>query len=81
MGVSHCRYVFKRGPLFSKEGWGINISMERPALKGKWLVIGVLALGFFLFLNGSPSHAQKSPKTLTLVYSNNINGEIDPCPT
>ncbi len=50
-------------------------------MKGKWFVIGVLVLGFFLFLNASPSLAQKSPKTLTLVYSNNINGEIDPCPT
>jgi hypothetical protein len=67
--------------LFSKDGWGINIFMEKPAMNGKWFVIGVLVLGFFLFFNASPSHAQKSPKTLTLVYSNNINGEIDPCPT
>ncbi len=67
--------------LFSKEGWGINIFMEKPAMNGKAIVIGVLVLGFFLFLNASPSLAQKSPKTLTLVYSNNINGEIDPCPT
>jgi hypothetical protein len=55
--------------------------MEKPATDGKWFVIGVLVLGFFLFCSASPSHAQKSPKTLTLVYSNNINGEIDPCPT
>jgi hypothetical protein len=28
-----------------------------------------------------PAYAQKSTKTLTLLYSNNVNGEIDPCPT
>ena len=50
-------------------------------MNGKWLVIAVLALGLFLLFNASSSHAQKSAKTLTLVYSNNINGEIDPCPT
>ena len=50
-------------------------------MKEKWFVIGVLALGFFLLFNTFPSYAQKSPKTLTLLYSNNINGEIDPCPT
>jgi len=55
--------------------------MKKPTRNGKWFVIGVLVLGFFLLFNESPSHAQKLPKTLTLVYSNNINGEIDPCPT
>jgi hypothetical protein len=55
--------------------------MEKRAMHRKWLTGGALALGFFLFFNASPSLAQKSPKTLTLVYSNNINGEIDPCPT
>jgi hypothetical protein len=28
-----------------------------------------------------PAYAQKSTKALTLLYSNNINGEIDSCPT
>ena len=55
--------------------------MEKPAMIGKWFMIGVLALGFFLLLHASPSLAQKSPNTLTLVYGNNINGEIDPCPS
>ena len=50
-------------------------------MKEKWLLIGVLALGFFLVLHALPIRAQKLPKTLTLVYSNNMNGEIDPCPT
>jgi hypothetical protein len=50
-------------------------------MKEKWFLTGLLVLGFFLILNSFPSHAQKLPKTLTLLYSNNINGEIDPCPT
>jgi hypothetical protein len=28
-----------------------------------------------------PAYAQKPTKTLTLLYSNNISGEIEPCPT
>ncbi len=40
----------------------------------------------FLFMlisliGASPTHGQSHGKSLTLVYSNNINGEIDPCPT
>jgi hypothetical protein len=50
-------------------------------MKRKSFVIGALVLGFLLHFNVLPSQAQKSPKTLTLLYSNNINGEIDPCPT
>jgi hypothetical protein len=50
-------------------------------MKGKSFVIGVLVLGFFLHFNTLASQAQKSSKTLTLLYSNNINGEIEPCPT
>ena len=69
-------------PLFSKNEWAINIFIQKvSAMDRKWFALGVLALGFFLFFHVSPSHAQKSPKTLTLVYSNNINGEVDPCPT
>ena len=50
-------------------------------MKEKCFLIGVLALGCFLIFHALPIRAQKSPKTLTLVYSNNMNGEIDPCPT
>jgi hypothetical protein len=49
-------------------------------MKRKWFATGALVLGCFLFFT-FPSQAQKSPKTLTLLYSNNINGEIDPCST
>jgi hypothetical protein len=55
--------------------------MEKITMNGKQFWIGVLVLGLFFFFNAASSHAQKSAKTLTLVYSNNINGEIDPCPT
>jgi hypothetical protein len=50
-------------------------------MKGKWFVTGVLVLGFLLLSNVFPSYAQKLPNSLTLLYSNNINGEIEPCPT
>jgi hypothetical protein len=50
-------------------------------MKQKWFFIGILILGFFLVFTAFPSHAQKLPKRLTLLYSNNINGEIEPCPT
>jgi len=58
-----------------------NIYLTVKEMKGKWFATGALVLGCFLFFNTFPSQAQKSPKTLTLLYSNNINGEIDPCPT
>ena len=50
-------------------------------MKEKRFLIGVLVLGSLLVFHALPTHAQKLPKTLTLVYSNNLNGEIDPCPT
>ncbi len=50
-------------------------------MKRKWFLISVLVLGFSLFVHVYPSRGQKPPKMLTLAYSNNINGEIDPCPT
>jgi hypothetical protein len=50
-------------------------------MKKKWFLIGVLVLGSFLVFHALPIRAQKLPKALTLVYSNNMNGEIDPCPT
>jgi len=55
--------------------------LEVNGMKGKRFLISVLALGSFLAFHALPAHAQKSPKALTLVYSTNLNGEIDPCPT
>jgi hypothetical protein len=37
----------------------------------------VLGLGFY----PCSLHAQETTKALSLVYSNNLNGEIDSCPT
>jgi hypothetical protein len=61
--------------------WDINIYLRVIRMKRKWFGLGVLALGFALLSNAFLSYAQKTPKTITLLYSNNINGEIDPCPT
>jgi len=49
-------------------------------VKKTWFFLVFLGLGILLIITGS-SHAQKQPKTLTILYTNNINGEIDPCPT
>jgi hypothetical protein len=49
--------------------------------KKKWFFAVVFGLGILLMIMKLPSHAQKTPKTLTILYSNNINGEIEPCPT
>jgi hypothetical protein len=46
-----------------------------------WSFIFVLIIGILCLGHDTLAIAQKSPKTLTLLYSNNINGEIEPCPT
>ena len=50
-------------------------------MKGKWVLIITLIFGILLVFKGYPSHAQKQAKLFTIIYSNNINGEIEPCPT
>ncbi len=40
-----------------------------------------LTLGLFGVNPIKPCYAQKPLNTLALLYSNNINGEIEPCPT
>jgi hypothetical protein len=43
-----------------------------------WMILWVVGL----FLSGFTfSFAQGNPKSLTILYTNNINGEIDPCPS
>jgi hypothetical protein len=49
-------------------------------VKKAWFFLVFLGLGILLIITGSP-YAQKQPKSLTILYTNNINGEIDPCPT
>jgi hypothetical protein len=50
-------------------------------MKGKWFFNFIFILGFLWIVNGIPVHAQKTPKILSLLYSNSIYGQIDPCPT
>ena len=50
-------------------------------MKRKPVFIVLLCLGVLWALAASPLHAQKTPTSLTLLYSNNFNGEIEPCPT
>ncbi len=50
-------------------------------MKEKWLVAISLVFAFLVGFTPSLLHAQGAGKTFSLVYSNNINGEIDPCPT
>ncbi len=47
----------------------------------RYLVLAALVFAFGLGSNPYPLHAQETKKALSLVYSNNINGEFDPCPT
>jgi hypothetical protein len=50
-------------------------------MKVRCLLAVLLVLGFHWVVNSTFAQVQKPTKTLTLLYSNNINGEIDPCPT
>ena len=50
-------------------------------MKARWFFITFLALGVLWVFQAFPLDAQKAPRTLTLLYSNNFNGEIEPCPT
>jgi hypothetical protein len=50
--------------------------MKTRALFILFLILGVLGTDPYAF-----SQSKIPSKTLTLLYSNNINGEIDPCPT
>jgi len=50
-------------------------------MKVKLVFLIVFFLGFLFVLYGLSSQAQQPAKSLTILYSNNINGETDPCPT
>jgi len=55
---------------------------KRMAAKVAWKRIFNIAflLGLCFTADCLPSFAQNPPKNLTLIYTNNIWGEIDPCP-
>ena len=50
-------------------------------MKAKCVLIAILVSGFVWMAADAYSEAQKPNKTLTILYSNNLNAEIDPCPT
>jgi len=50
-------------------------------MKKKGVLIFVAVLGVLEAIHSSPAYSQKPTKNLTLLYSNNIAGEIEPCPT
>ena len=51
-------------------------------VKRLWFFIIFLILGLLWVNYNNPCcYAQKPLNTLTLLYSNNINAEIEPCPT
>jgi len=50
-------------------------------MKWKCVLTGILISGFVWMAADVYSQAPKPSKTLTILYSNNLNGEIDPCPT
>jgi len=47
------------------------------AKKAHFLIVA-FALGFLLVINVPSPYSQKNPNRLTILYSNNINGEIAP---
>jgi len=49
-------------------------------MKKVWFFSVFFGLGILLMVMGT-AHAQKQPKNLTILYTNNINAEIDPCPS
>lgn len=46
----------------------------------RWIFLTILVVCLFLVLNKPLSLAQENFKSITLLYTNNINAEIDPCP-
>jgi hypothetical protein len=44
------------------------------------IIKGLFFTGLLLTVGSNPLFAQTYPKNLALVYTNNVWGEIDPCP-
>jgi hypothetical protein len=66
--------------IFAKISLPLNF-LRGFRMKTKW-VLGLILTGWIVSLwSAIPASAQNSPMYLTILYSNNINGEIDPCPT
>ncbi len=43
-------------------------------------MVAFILLVFVVFFHPTLIPAQTTPPSLTVLYTNNINGEIDPCP-
>jgi len=50
-------------------------------VKRLWFFIIFLTLGLLWVNHSNPCYAQKPLNNLTFLFSNNINAEIEPCPT
>jgi hypothetical protein len=50
-------------------------------MRKKSFFIALLCMGALWAFLIFPLHAQRTPKNLTLLYGNNFNSEIEPCPT
>ena len=50
-------------------------------MKGRYLYVLLCVFGFSWMFHTDWLGAQGNKKTLSIIYSNNMNGEIDPCPT
>lgn len=50
-------------------------------MKKMWFVAPMFVLSLFLAIRGHSLQTPKTGRNLTVLYSNNINGEVDPCPT
>ncbi len=59
----------------------IILMLRQIKRMGRWILLTILIICLFLILSKPPSLAQDTLKSLTLLYTNNINGEIDPCPS
>jgi hypothetical protein len=47
----------------------------------KWPLLLIIMFGFLWAIHGADAQPEKPSKILTILYSNNLNGEINPCPT
>jgi hypothetical protein len=63
--------------LLSIPEWGKLMAIKSTSKRV--FSIGLL-IGLFFTFDSFPSIAQNTPITLTLLYTNNIWAEIDPCP-
>ena len=78
---------FSKKSAKGEKGMNIRFKISQPdrMLKQiketeRWIFLTILVVCLFLVLNKPLSLAQENFKSITLLYTNNINAEIDPCP-